>query len=165
MRPPMLQAHAVTELPELWTARIPADWQDLNGHVNVRHYVEMYDLAGWRMLDLIGIDERHFRVERRGLFDLEHHIWYLAELHVGDAVSVHVRFVARGRKLFHGVMFVVNRSRGEVASALEFLSASADLDSRTTVPIPASVAGHMDRLIRAHTALGWAAPRCGTIAV
>jgi hypothetical protein len=66
----------VDDLPPLLERTIPAAWEDLNGHVNVRHYLELYDQAGWPMLGTIGIEERHFREERRGLFDLEHHIWY-----------------------------------------------------------------------------------------
>lgn len=158
-------ARYVEELPVVGRLRIPPEWQDLNGHVSVRYYVELYDLGGWRMLELLGIGAGYFRVERRGFFDLEHHIWYLAEMHVGDEVSLHVRFVERSRKLFRGVVFIVNRTRAEVASAIEFLTAGADLDARATAAIPEEMAARLDRLIERHAALGWQPPSCGVIAV
>lgn len=153
----------VDELPSLMERRIPAEWQDLNGHVNVRHYMELYDAASWPMLAAFGLDESIFLVRRQGLFDLEHHLWYLAEMHVGDLVTVHSRFVARSVKRFQGVMFVVNRSRGSVASAFEYLSTGADLDTRRTAPLPSDFAAELDRMIARHSHLAWPAPACGVI--
>lgn len=154
----------VLELPPLLEKRIPPEWLDLNGHVNVRHYLELYDAASWPMLAAIGLDERSFLEQRQGLFDLEHHLWYLDELHVGETVTVHWRFVARTVKRFHGVMFIVNRTRGRLASVFEYVSTGADLDARRTAPLPADFAARLDHYIAEHGRLGWAAPTCGVMA-
>lgn len=151
------------ELPSWLERTIPPEWEDLNGHVNVRHYLELYDQAGWPMMSELGIDEQHFREERRGFFDLEHHIWYLAEMHVGDTVTVHARFLARSAKRFHGTMFIVNRTRQQVASAFEYVTIAADLESRRSAALPAGIAARLDGLIAAHARLTWPAPLCGTI--
>lgn len=153
----------IDDLPPLLERVVPAGWEDLNGHVNVRHYLELYDQAGWPMMGLLGVEERHFRDERRGFFDLEHHIWYLAEMHVGETVSVHARFLARNAKRFHGVMFIANRSRACVASAFEYVSTGADLATRRSAPLPSDVAAHLDELIASHSRLAWPAPLCGSI--
>lgn len=154
----------VIELPSLMEKVIPPEWQDLNGHVNVRHYLELYDAASWPMLAAIGLDEKAFVERRQGLFDLEHHLWYLDELHVGDTVTVHWRFIARTVKRFHGVMFVVNRTRQRLASTFEYVSSGADLDARRTAPLPAEFAAQLDRLIAEHARLAWPAPVCGVMA-
>jgi acyl-CoA thioester hydrolase len=154
----------VLELPSLMERVVPAAWQDLNGHVNVRHYLELFDAASWPMLAAFGLDERIFLERRQGLFDLEHHLWYLSELHVGDTVSVHARFIARSVKRFHGVMFAVDRTRGRLASVFEYVSSGADLDSRRTAPLNADLATAIDREIAAHSRLAWPAPVCGVIA-
>lgn len=151
------------DLPPLLERTVPAEWEDLNGHVNVRHYLALYDQAGWPLMSSLGVDERHFREERRGFFDLEHHIWYLAEMHVGDAVTVHARFLARSAKRFHGAMFIANRSRQSVASAFEYVSTAADLEARRSAPLPADVAAKLDELIAAHSRLTWPALLCGSI--
>lgn len=160
-RMPTLQD--LDDLPSLLERTIPAEWEDLNGHVNVRHYLELYDQAGWPMMRWLGIEERHFRDERRGFFDLEHHIWYLAEMHVGDTVTLHARFLARSTKRFHGTMFIANRSRACVASAFEYVSTAADLVARRSAPLPTDVAVHLDDLIASHSRLVWPAPLCGSI--
>jgi acyl-CoA thioester hydrolase len=153
----------VEELPSLMERRIPSEWQDLNGHVNVRHYLELYDAASWPMLAGFGLDERMFLERRLGLFDLEHHLWYLAEMHVGDVVTVHSRLVNRSVKRFHGVMFVVNRTRGQLASVFEYVSSGADLEARRTSPLPPEFAAELDQQIAAHSRLAWPAPVCGVI--
>ena len=100
----------------------------------------------------------------RGLFDLEHHIAYLAELHVGDQVSGHLRIVGRTVKRFHGVMFIVNHTRRQLASTLEFVSTAADLAARRTMPLPAGALRWLDEAIAAQARLGWIAPLCGVMA-
>ena len=160
---PMPSVAQVCELPSLMEKVIPPGWQDLNGHVNVRHYLELYDAASWPMLSALGVDERWFLEHRQGLFDLEHHLWYLDELHVGDTVTVHSRMVDRTAKRYHGVMFIVNRTRGRLSSAFEYVSSGADLQTRRTAPLPAVFAAHLDRMIAADAGLAWPAPVCGVM--
>ena len=56
--------------------QVPQEWEDLNGHVNVKHHLGMYDLTKEAMLEMLGISEEWVRTGRTGIFDLEHHIWY-----------------------------------------------------------------------------------------
>ena len=163
MRVPMPTVECVRDLPAVLTMTVPADWQDHNGHVNVQHYLSVFDRAGWPLLKLIGIGPGYFRDERQGLFDLEHHIWYLAEMHVGDEISAHGRFLKRSDKRLHGLMFLVNVTRGRLASVLEYVSTGADLVSRRSAALPDAVKLRLDELIVAHDALGWPAPRCGVM--
>jgi acyl-CoA thioester hydrolase len=153
----------VLELPALLTMTIPPGWQDQNGHVNVQHYLTVYDRAGWPLLAQVGIDPSHFQDKRQGLFDLEHHIWYLAEMHVGDEISAHSRFLGRSEKRLHGLMFLVNTTRGQLASVLEYVSSGADLELRRTAALPDLVKERLDQLLAAHDALGWEPPRCGVM--
>lgn len=153
----------VLELPSLTVRTVPPGWQDLNGHVNVRHYLELYDEASRPLLPVLGL-EGQAGDGGHGLFDLEHHIAYLAELHVGDQVSAHLRIVGRTPRRFHGVMFIVNHTRRQLASTLEFVSTAADLATRRTMPLPASAVHWLDAAIAAQARLGWAAPLCGVMA-
>ena len=160
----MPNLNQVRELPPLLTLTIPADWQDINGHVNVQYYLRIYDLAGEPLMRLFGVDESHFHDDKFGYFDLEHHLWYLAEMHVGDVVTAHFRFLRQTAKRFHGVMFIANQTRGSLAAALEFVTSGADLRTRRTTPLSATVARSLTGLIDQHSRLAWAAPVCGAIA-
>jgi len=164
MPPPMPTIEQVRELPTLLELVIPPEWQDLNGHVNVQHYLGIYDQAGWPLMHSLGIDESRFTVGRTGFFDLENHLWYLAEMHVGDVVTAHTRFIGRSAKRFHGVMLIANATRGSLASALEFVTTAANLETRRSAALPEDVAERVGALIDEHSRLSWPAPRCGSIA-
>ena len=105
----------VRQLPTMLQITVPSAWQDINGHVNVQHYTELYDDAGWPLFTSMGIDAQRIEREGIGYFDLEHHTWFLAEMHVGDVVSVYTRLLALSTKRIHGVTFIVNDSRGALA--------------------------------------------------
>lgn len=154
----------VSMLPTLLSRDIPAEWEDLNGHVNIQYYLALVEQSGWPMFAEIGLDESYFRERRRGLFDLEHHIRYLAELHVGDKVSVHSRMLDMSEKRIHGMMFILNQSRRQLSCTLEYITSSADLDIRRTAPFPADIAVRLDGLIQRDKLLNWSAPVCGVMA-
>ena len=165
MRTTMPAPEQVRQLPLLCKVTVPREWEDLNGHVNVKHHLGMYDLTNEAMLGLLGISEEWVREERTGIFDLEHHIWFLDEVHVGEVIALHVRFTERNAKRAAGLVFLLNESGERLASVIEFLSTAANLDARKTVALPQVIAARLDDLIAQHRQLGWIAPSSGAIAV
>jgi acyl-CoA thioester hydrolase len=145
--------------------RVPQEWEDLNGHVNVQHHLTMYDLTSDPLLELLGISEEWVRTQRIGLFDLEHHIWFLNEVHVGEEVSLFLSFTARNKKRVQGHVFLLNVTHDRLASVVEFVSASADLDARRSVPLPEVIANGIDELMARQRTLDWAAPLSGAISI
>lgn len=164
MRPRQPTPAQVRDLPSLMTFVIPPEWEDKNGHVNIQYYMTLFERGGWPMIIAIGMDEDYFRERRCGLFDLEHHLYYLNEMHVGDRVGIHARLVDRSAKRFHGVMFIVNETRDNLASTLEYVTTGADLEHRRTAPFPGEIGARLDALIAEHRALSWPSPLCGVMA-
>ena len=163
MRPPAISLDQLAPLPEVYRAVIPPAYEDRNGHMNVRWYLALYDKAGDAMYPMLGLTEDYLTTSGMGGFDLEHHIWYAAEVHVGDAVVIRLRFLARSAKLFHYQMYMANETRGVLASIFECVHAHADLSVRRTAPFPPSVAATIDAYIAAHRALNWPAPVSGSM--
>lgn len=155
----------IIELPELLNRKVPAEWEDHNGHVNFSHYMQLIEQAGWPLLHRLGLDEAYFIKRRKGLFDLEHHLFFLAEIHVGDTVSVHSRLLERSEKRLHGMMFIVNQSRRQLSCTQEYITSGADLDSRRSAPFPADIASKLDAAIQQHAGLTWKARVCGLMSV
>jgi acyl-CoA thioester hydrolase len=161
----MPTATQLERLPVLARVRVPREWEDLNGHVNVQHHLGMYDMTSDAMLRLLGVSTEWVRDQQVGLVDLEHHIWFQRELHVGDEVALHLRFTALNERRVQGVVFLRNVASGEIASAIEFLSVAVDLAARRAIPVPSGIHGRLVALLREHEALDWPAPRCGSISV
>ncbi len=155
----------VSELAGEETLLIPSSWEDYNGHVNIQYYMSMYESGGQKMMERIGMDDSYFRDRKCGVFDLEHHVYYLSEVHVGETVSIHSRVVAMNEKRFHGFLFILNQSTKQLASTLEYISASTDLKARRTAPFPADIAETLQRSVESSQQLTWAPPLCGCMSV
>lgn len=153
----------VRQLPRLTQYTIPHEWEDANGHVNVQYYMALYNIGGWPMMESLGVNESYFRERRLGMFDLEHHIFYFSEIHVGEAVSIYARILDRSAKRFHAIVFVINDTRDRLASTLEFIASGADLENRRTAPYPDDIAAALDREIAKHRKLTWEPPICGVM--
>ncbi len=157
-RPGFPDTAAIRELPAFTSTVISKEWEDMNGHVNVGFYMSLYNESGWPMFDLIGVDPSYFSQRQMGIVDLEHHIWYLSELHVGDRVTVYGRFLDHDAKRIHGVVFTVDDETDVLAGAIEFLAISMDLRNRRVVDIPVDVAARLTEVTNAHQEFGWAFP-------
>ena len=149
---------AIRELPALKSTVISSDWEDINGHVNVGFYMHLYNESGWPMFDLIGVDPSYFSERQMGIVDLEHHIWYLSELHVGDRVTAYGRFLDHDAKRIHGIVFTVNDDSDVLAGAIEFLAISMDLRERRAAEIPDDVAARLSVVTDSHRQCAWTFP-------
>jgi hypothetical protein len=76
---------------------------------------------------------------------------------------VHSRILDRTAKRYHGVMFIVNRTRVRLSSVFEYVSSGADLEARRTAPLPAVFAARLDQMIATDARLAWPAPVCGVM--
>jgi len=151
------------ELPLQLTVHVPPEWEDRNGHVNVQYYLTLYELGGWKVLEEIGVDDAWFKRHDFSMFDLEHHLHFLAEIRVGDCVSTYNRVLGRSEKRFHGMYFMVNETRGRLAGVLEYMTSGVDMKTRRTAPFPAELASGITLLFEKHRRLSWPAPVCGVM--
>jgi acyl-CoA thioester hydrolase len=159
-------AEQVRQLPALLKATVDPEWIDVNGHMNVRHYLELC-AQGTSIVcyDQVGIDD-DYRAERRmGVFTAEHHLSYFSELHLGEELSVHVRTLERSDKVVHMLGLLVDDTHDRLANTLEVTLVHVDMDARSAVPIPDDIAAGFDREIAVSEALDWAAPVSGAMGV
>lgn len=165
MRPPAIALEQLAALPVVYRTVIPPAYEDRNGHVNVRWYLALYDEAGDALYPMLGLTADYVAASGTGGFDLEHHLWYLAEVLAGETVLIRARLLGRSAKRMHYLLFMVNESRGVLSSIFECVHAHADLRTRRTAPFPDDVAARIDSFIARHQTLPWPAPSCGTMGV
>ncbi len=155
----------VLALPAALVEVAPPEWQDGNGHVNVRRFYDLHMRGAHAALTAIGLDDDYRTSTGQSVFSVEQHIRYLDEVHVGDEVSVHLRWVARGDKVLHAMSFVVDRTTGRVVNVLEMLEAHVDLTTRRACSWAPTLAARIDDAVRAHEELPWPAPTSGAVGV
>ncbi|MBA4085337.1 thioesterase family protein [Janibacter terrae] len=155
----------VARIPEACRVVAGPEWEDGNGHVNVAHFYGFHIRAAHESLLRIGVDDAYRSGRRLGVFSMEQHLRFLHEVHIGEEISAHVRWLDRGDKVFHGISVVVNHTTGRIANTLEVLEGHVDLVTRRATPFPADLARRIDAEIAAHRALPWQLPLSGTIGV
>ena len=150
-------------LPILFRGIVPTDHLDVMGHMNVRHYLSLFDEAAWEFFVGFGMDQAYYESGQGGAFALQHFINYRAEVHQDDQLTIRGRLLGRSAKRVHFMLFMVNNTQGKLAATLESLGSHADLDQRRTSPFPATIAANIDTILAEHKQLSWQAPVCGVI--
>ncbi|HEY1337815.1 MAG TPA: thioesterase family protein [Bryobacteraceae bacterium] len=158
-----LEKIAALEPAELRTT-VPDSYRDLNGHMNVRWYVALFDDASDVLHDRLGLTAEYHRAHGSGTFDLEHHTHFLTEVMPGERVAIYTRYLGWSPKRLHYVMFLVNESRPRLAATIECINAYADLTARRTAEWPPEVKERIARMVERHAALGWPTPVSGVMA-
>lgn len=153
----------VLEIPATRRQEVPPKFLDQNLHMNVRHYL---DFAALSLTDRCANLGLWANIEETGLslFTAEHHIRYVAELRQGDDISAHVRFLDRGSRSMHAMVFILNRSSGVVAYTLEVILIHISMATRRTVDFAEDIAGRIDAAIKADD-YSWPAPVCGVMGI
>jgi acyl-CoA thioester hydrolase len=163
MKPPVIPLDPVLALPLVYRFTVPQDYRDAFGHMNMRWYLAIYDDAGIPLFEQIGLTPEHYRQHQAGGFDLEHHLHYLNEVHVGDSLAVYARLIGRSAKRLHYLLFMVNETRNVLSSIFECVNSYADLSVRRTAPFPPDIAEQIDAMLAEHIRLDWPPPVCGAM--
>jgi len=71
---------------------------DHMGHMNVQHYVGMFDHATWILIAELGLTAEWFREQNCGMAALEQNIQYKRELRAGDVIEIHSGVLELGNK-------------------------------------------------------------------
>lgn len=163
MKPPAVALDNITALSPIYRTVIPPEYEDENGHMNMRWYLAIFDDAGYPLAASLGLTPEFHAQHGTGGFDLEHHLHYLSEVAVGDTVAIYARLLGRSAKRIHYMMFMVNETRGALAATFECVNSFADLTVRRTAPYPEKISRQIDALLAEHSRLGWEAPVCGVM--
>lgn len=155
----------VLQLPAAREGVVPPEYLDENDHMNIGRYLEEASLGLWQRTIELGMGPEYLEERRLTTFTAEHHLSYLSELRLGDALSVHVRLLERSDKVLHTITFVVDRTHGRLAATCEATLVHVGFDTRRPEPFPDDVRAALDAEVAASDALDWAAPVCGVMGV
>jgi acyl-CoA thioester hydrolase len=162
---PLPTVDQVLAMPALVDRKVAADFIDANTHMNIRHYLDAGADSAEELCQRVGINDAYRAERRMGVFTVEHHLRYLAEMREGDVFSVHTRVLERSDKVGHLLAFIVDRTGGRLACTMEIVLVHVGMDTRRPTPFPDDVATAWDALIAESDSVGWPAPVCGAMGV
>ena len=150
-------------LPITLQCHIPENYRDEMGHMNVMWYTHLFSSAFEQFAEEFGFGEAYFRTNQMGSFALETHVRYLAEVRIGQHVTVRSRVLGRSEKRIHFMHFMTIDETEALAATQEHVGAHIDMRIRRMAPLPPQITERFDKLVAQQNALGWAAPVCGVM--
>src|SRR5450755_4082794 len=105
----------LSALPITYRKLIPENYRDEMGHMNVMWYTHLFSCSFEKFADQFGFNEAYFRAHHAGSFALETHVRYLAEVRIGQHVTVRSRALGRSAKLLHFMHFMTIDESGALA--------------------------------------------------
>lgn len=151
-------------LPAHTHRTVPPAFEDINGHLNVRHYVGITSEGLDESLKSVGI-EQQWPAKGHGVFTAEHHMTYLAELRTGDELSVRVRVIGRSERAAHVLAYLVDETHQQLSYVMEEIFLHVDMATRRTAPWPDDVAAGLDERVAADADLPWPPDLSGSMAL
>lgn len=148
-------------LPVYLETVVPDDYIDDMGHMNVMWYTHMFSRALWSFFQEIGLTRQYFETQHTGSFALEQNFRYLAEIRVGERVTLRLRILGRSEKRLHFMGFIIKEDSSQLAATAEVVTAHIDMTCRRSSPFPESITQAYDRYLNQHTQLPWPPPTTG----
>jgi acyl-CoA thioester hydrolase len=108
-------------------------------HMNVQHYVGMFDQASWILLAWLGMDGKYFSQNRRGMAALEQSISYKAELRAGDMFEIRSAILEIREKTMRLRHDMYKMDTDNLAASTTILAVHLDTEARKGLPLPAAV--------------------------
>jgi acyl-CoA thioester hydrolase len=154
----------ISVLPPHAEQSIPVAFEDINGHLNIRHYLGIASEGLDDAMVEVGIPKDWLSIGR-AVFSAEHHLAYFHELRTGDKVSVRVRLIGRSERAAHVVVYLVDEVRKHVSYVMEEIFLCIDMETRRTTPWSDRVAAAMDAQVAEHEKLPHAPHLSGSMAL
>ena len=165
----MITAHPpyaeLATLPVYGAQSVPAAFEDINGHLNIRHYVGIASEGLDESLAHVGIPQNWPTVAGQAVFSAEHHMTYLSELRTGDRISVRVRLVGRSERAAHAVVYLLDDTHQRLSYVMEEVFLHIDMESRHTAPWPEDVAAALDQQVADDAGLPWKPALSGSMSL
>jgi acyl-CoA thioester hydrolase len=141
-------------LPAYTVQPVPVAFEDVNGHLNVRHYTGIASEGLDESLVELGIPQ-NWSTRGHAIFSAEHHLRYLAELRTSDRMSSRVRLLGRAERAAHALVYLLDDTHRRVSFVMEEIFLHIDMGTRRTAPWPEDVAAGLDRRIAQDADLPW----------
>ena len=109
---------------------------DVMGHMNVRHYVGMFDDASFQLLaEATGWYSGAEGWQGKGWADVCHQIDYQGELHTGALVEIDGGIIEMGNSSFTSCYVMKNKMTSERAATMTAKVVFFDLEARRSIPL------------------------------
>jgi acyl-CoA thioester hydrolase len=136
-----------------YRTRVPHDWVDYNGHLNIGYYMIAFDKATDGFADQLGIGLAYRNATGNSFYIVDAHLCFEREVMEDAPIRVETLVVAADDKRVHFCHSMIEETGGFLAATAEMLLLHVDLSTRRAAPFPAEPARAVAALAQAHATL------------
>lgn len=120
---------------------------DQMGHMNVQHYVGMFDQGSFHLFSAAGFNWSQSQEKKQGFADVKHEIEFKAEQPSGSLIAIQGGITRIGNSSLAMFQKMINTETGEVAATTEITTVYFDLVARKSMPIPGHLKEGLEKLM------------------
>lgn len=111
---------------------VTRDYLDDYGHVNNARYLNLFEMARWKVLEKNGMDRNMVRKTRKGPVILEVTVRFSREIGEGEEITIETTSRRKDNRIFYFDQVMKNKT-GDLCSKATFTAALFDMDSRKMI--------------------------------
>lgn len=112
---------------------------DHMGHMNVQHYVSMFDQAGWNTFSALGLTIQFFKENGRGMAAIEQNIKYKKELIAGQNIYIESMITEVREKVLIIQLTMFDADNQATAAECRLVAVHLDAVKRKSLAFPEHV--------------------------
>ena len=119
-----------------YRTRVPRDWVDYNGHLNVGYYMIAFDKATDGFADRLGIGEAYMKTTGNSFYVVEAHLCFEREVMQDAPIRIETLLLDVDDKRAHFCHRMIEETNGFVAATSEMLILHVNLATRRAAVFP-----------------------------
>lgn len=135
-----------------YRTRVPRDWVDYNGHLNVGYYMIAFDKATDGFADRLGIGEAYMKATGNSFYVVEAHLCFEREVMQDAPIRIETQLLDADDKRAHFCHRMIEETGGFVAATSEMLILHVNLATRRAARFPSEPARVIAALAERHRA-------------
>ena len=133
---------------------VKVEWVDLNGHMNMAHYVSAFDDGSCPLFDYLGLGWDYTAGGEGSIFVGSSSIDYKNELFRGDPLRMETVLLDFDERRIHVFQKMYHAGKGYLAAEAEFLFLHVSLKTRNITDIPLFSMSKLAEVRQAHERVG-----------
>ena len=129
---------------------VKEEWVDLNGHMNMAHYVSAFDDGSCPLFDYLGLGWGYTARGQGSIFVGSSSIDYKNELFRGDSLRMETVLLDFDERRVHVFQKMYHERKGYLAAEAEFLFLHVSLETRKITDIPLCSMSKLAEVSQAH---------------
>ena len=137
----------------IFETTVQPEWIDYNGHMNVAHYLTVFDQAMDAFNETMGIGAAYRAETQNSLFALESRLTYQREVVLGDPLRITLQLLDLDEKRLHFFERMYHAEKDTVMATVEQLVIHVNLATRHSSVMPPAVYRQLETIMHAHRKL------------